>query len=63
MTRYQMRTFIPSGIGLVENIPAFGLSQDYRDSSNEISKRLNHLFGLHFVSLSGGLKSRLQGQQ
>ena len=63
MTRYQMRTIIPSGIGLMENIHTFGLSQDYKDSSNEISKKLKHSFGLHFLCPSGGLKSRLQGQQ
>ena len=38
------------------------LSQDYKDSSNEISKRLKHLFEFHFLCPSGGLKSRLQGQ-
>ena len=48
MTRYQMGTIILSGTGLVENIQTLGLSQDYKDSSKQISK---------------WLKSRLQGQQ
>ena len=34
-----------------------GLSQDYKDRSNEISKRLKHLLEFHFLCPSGGLKS------
>ena len=48
-----MSTIIPSGTGLVEKIQTWGLSQDYTDSSNEISKWLKHSFGLHFVCPSG----------
>ena len=42
-------TIIPSGTGLLEKNTDMGLSQDYKDSSNEISKWLKHSFLLHFL--------------
>ena len=49
MTGYQMSTIIPFGTGLVENTQTLGLSHDYKDSSNVISKWLKHSFLLYFL--------------